>query len=660
MNRPNEMRATFRPVDLAREADFELGPLLVRPSLRRVVRSGREEAVQPRVMQVLIALVRARGAVVSREELVETCWDGIVVGDDSITHSIAKVRLLAECGSKPAFEIETIPRVGYRLVPSPAAARSDGAATVDALQAETAIVATRAGGRGLASMRLLQPRTIVAALMIAAIAALATAALRIGMFATPLKISYQQTAQQAPLAAVLPFTPLYGGKDAQTFADEISSAIADTLGRTDLNVVSPALSFQFRSDSKARAARALHANVLVDGGVRRQGDTLRVSVRVEDVASGLIILSKDIERQAAQASDLPDQVATFVAGALGGDDSIRALTSDTRWNPRVRTGFIRAVFECPFRQDPLCAYEVGRSLVKEAPGNAMAQTILAIETTNALFLLPEGEKPAAIATARKAAWTAIRLDPHWGEPFIALGVLATDTASAEAYLRRGLSISPDSQGLAGYLSGLLISNGRGREALGVIQKVASRFTYAQFIPATQISAMLQLGQTEDALEIAKRARNLWPERGLFVLREYEALAFAGDAAGTDALLKDPTAGPPNPTFQVVAQAMHTRKAGDIEAVSRICTNIDASEWPRLRVCLLALTMLGKMDQVFQRPIDDSAQDILFWPQTARLRADPRFLGLTEQLHLLPYWKATHSRPDFCATEHVPVCQALAR
>jgi Tol biopolymer transport system component/DNA-binding winged helix-turn-helix (wHTH) protein len=115
MNRPNEMRAVFVPVDLARESDFSLGPLLVRPSLRRIVRDGREEAVQPRVMRVLVALARARGGVVSREELVETCWDGIIVGDDSITHSIAKVRLIADCGGAQAFEIETIPRVGYRL-----------------------------------------------------------------------------------------------------------------------------------------------------------------------------------------------------------------------------------------------------------------------------------------------------------------------------------------------------------------------------------------------------------------------------------------------------------------------------------------------------------------------------------------------------------------
>lgn len=115
MNRPNEIRTVFVSVDLAREGDFALGALRFSPSVRRVSCNGREEAVQPRVMQVLVALVRAKGGVVSREELIETCWDGMIVGDDSITHSIAKVRQLADFGGTRAFEIETIPRVGYRL-----------------------------------------------------------------------------------------------------------------------------------------------------------------------------------------------------------------------------------------------------------------------------------------------------------------------------------------------------------------------------------------------------------------------------------------------------------------------------------------------------------------------------------------------------------------
>ena len=107
-------------IDQAREASFPLGPLEVRPS-RREVRAGEaSELLEPKVMQVLVALARRAGEVVSRDDLVEACWQGRVVTDDAINRCIARIRRLGEAHA--AFEIETVPRVGYRLQASGAAA----------------------------------------------------------------------------------------------------------------------------------------------------------------------------------------------------------------------------------------------------------------------------------------------------------------------------------------------------------------------------------------------------------------------------------------------------------------------------------------------------------------------------------------------------------
>ncbi len=101
-------------IDLGREADFSLGILRVRPSSREVLTKDRTEVLEPRVMQVLVALARQRGEVVSRNHLVEECWAGRVVGEDAINRCIAKVRRLADAHG--GFTVETIPRVGYRLI----------------------------------------------------------------------------------------------------------------------------------------------------------------------------------------------------------------------------------------------------------------------------------------------------------------------------------------------------------------------------------------------------------------------------------------------------------------------------------------------------------------------------------------------------------------
>ncbi len=102
-------------IDLAQETDFRLGALLVCPSTREVVRESIRESLEPRVMQVLVALTRADGGVVSRNELIDTCWEGRVVGEDSINRVIWRLRKLADSDGAAPFTIETIPRVGYRL-----------------------------------------------------------------------------------------------------------------------------------------------------------------------------------------------------------------------------------------------------------------------------------------------------------------------------------------------------------------------------------------------------------------------------------------------------------------------------------------------------------------------------------------------------------------
>jgi hypothetical protein len=52
------------PIDLARTPDFALGSLQVSPSAREVARAGWKDSLEPRVMQVLVALPQADGAVV--------------------------------------------------------------------------------------------------------------------------------------------------------------------------------------------------------------------------------------------------------------------------------------------------------------------------------------------------------------------------------------------------------------------------------------------------------------------------------------------------------------------------------------------------------------------------------------------------------------------
>jgi len=116
-NRLAAPAASGRRVDLSRAAPFRIGPLTVEPSRRRIAHEdGREEIVQPRVMQVLAALFDARGAILGRDELTDRCWDGRIVGEDSINRVMSRLRRLTETIGEGVFRIETVTKVGYRLV----------------------------------------------------------------------------------------------------------------------------------------------------------------------------------------------------------------------------------------------------------------------------------------------------------------------------------------------------------------------------------------------------------------------------------------------------------------------------------------------------------------------------------------------------------------
>ena len=101
--------------DLTLRPDFQLGPMRVSPPRRLVEGPAGEVHVQPLIMQVLLMLLDARGQVVTRNELFDQVWGGVAVGEDSLNRAIAKVRRIGEQVAPGLFDIETIPRTGYRL-----------------------------------------------------------------------------------------------------------------------------------------------------------------------------------------------------------------------------------------------------------------------------------------------------------------------------------------------------------------------------------------------------------------------------------------------------------------------------------------------------------------------------------------------------------------
>jgi DNA-binding winged helix-turn-helix (wHTH) protein/tetratricopeptide (TPR) repeat protein len=144
-----------RPIDLAHTAPFEIGAVKVRPATREVAGEQRSEVLEPLVMQVLVALHSARGATLSRDDLIDICWGGRAVTDDALNRVITRLRALAR--DFRAFRIDTITKVGYRLVSGDedktAAIVPRGAAPIDRRTIVAGGVAVAAAGAGILAWR---------------------------------------------------------------------------------------------------------------------------------------------------------------------------------------------------------------------------------------------------------------------------------------------------------------------------------------------------------------------------------------------------------------------------------------------------------------------------------------------------------------------------
>jgi len=104
----------------ATPARFRLGDWLVDATNHELVAASGRVRLQPRQMQLLLRLAREPDTLLRREQLLGDVWEGRYVNDEALSRAIAELRqLLADDPRAPRY-IETVPRLGYRLIARPA------------------------------------------------------------------------------------------------------------------------------------------------------------------------------------------------------------------------------------------------------------------------------------------------------------------------------------------------------------------------------------------------------------------------------------------------------------------------------------------------------------------------------------------------------------
>jgi len=93
-----------------------IGEWSVEPTLDALQRGDVTVRLEPKAMELLVALSSRPGEVVSREELLSAVWPGVVVGDEALSQAVTKLRKALGDDVRAPIYIETISKRGYRLI----------------------------------------------------------------------------------------------------------------------------------------------------------------------------------------------------------------------------------------------------------------------------------------------------------------------------------------------------------------------------------------------------------------------------------------------------------------------------------------------------------------------------------------------------------------
>lgn len=635
-------RQRNEPIDLGREPDFALGAAHVQPSITEVSVGDTRIRLQPRVMQVLVALARAEGEVVSRDDLIASCWGGLAIGDDAINRCVARLRRLSETEAPGAFAIETLPRIGYRL--SRVGGAEDGATT-------STVRRPRALGRpALAGL---------AAIVLAAVVWVA-----LGRPGWPAR---------GQGIAVMPFDTPSGDASARQFADGVADEVASSLAKSDLISVSAGAESVPSGLARDALAQRLGAEYTLSGRVQRAaGNALAVSVSLDDAQRHLRVWSVDFTRDAAQAQDLQEEVAAKVANVLH-----CALASDGQKTASLDLESTRLYLSAcdafgDDDEDDTHVRDLLRELVARQPGFASGWAQFALASALASQELTGDQATAAQTEARQAASRALQINPNEGLAYAALETLApqTDLAERQRLIEKGLRVSPDVAVLNHRESAILDEVGRVQDAIAFDQRAVAIDPLNPFLAADLAAIASMHGADAAARSMLEQDARIWPHASVIQAFRLGLEARYGDPAVALQMLSNPTSLPPMTDAQLAdwrAFAL-ARQSGDKAKIAAYVAQVLANvAGKRLTVgqALVRLVSLDAADAVYevaaQAPPDDPVETEPFFRSPAvAVRADPRFLPLMAKTGVLAFWRRTGHWADFCDARDRPYdCRAEA-
>ena len=393
-------------------------------------RNGQVCAIEPQVLDILIYLLRNPDRLVTKSDLIEHVWGGRIVSDSTLASRLKSVRrAIGDDGERQQF-IRTVHGRGIRFI---------GQVRAESVTSAASSPDAAARAAGLPAL-----------------------------------------GQARPTIAVLPFANIGGDPAQDFFVDGLTEDIITDLSRFGhLRVVARSACFHYRNfgSDLQEICRALGANYVVTGSVRRRGAQLRLCAQLIAADGNNQLWAERFDRSAEDVFAVADELVGTIAATLAG----RVRSAGSALAKRKLPANL-AAYECVLRAQAALAtigdlreeteakHLFEQALVSD-PNYPRAHAGLAIVLLRTWF---RGGQSAAAALdlALDHAQRAVVLDGHDNECQETLGWVLLHRRSfdlSEQHYRRAVELNPHSPEELAAMGSACSYLGRPEEGIGWLE-----------------------------------------------------------------------------------------------------------------------------------------------------------------------------------------------
>jgi len=252
---------------------------------------------------------------------------------------------------------------------------------------------------------------------------------------------------------VLPFQNMSGDAEQEYFSDGISEDITTDLSKVSaLEVVARNTAFTFKAKAidVGEIARSLGVTHILEGSVRKAGNSVRITAQLIDGATGGHLWAERYDRDLTDIFAIQDEISQAIVGAL----RVRLLPAERKAIEKRGTGNAAAYnFYLMARQYWVSGnygdikreqrvIRLARRATEIDPGYAQAWALMALAQVNLCFTFGEGDEDGETSAER-----ALSIDPTIAEAHAVKSSISYqrgDDAAAHRQIERALQLDPES------------------------------------------------------------------------------------------------------------------------------------------------------------------------------------------------------------------------